>query len=67
MEVCLAKAGAPVSGLDISEQQLLDCVNHGYGADFMCNKGTEGISIYAKYIAGNYEYMLLLIRLNYHC
>ena len=38
MEVCLAKAGAPVSGLDISEQQLLDCANHVYGADFMCNR-----------------------------
>ena len=51
MEVCLAKAGAPMSGLDISEQQLLDCANHVYGADFMCNKGAY-LQTYAKYIAG---------------
>ena len=32
LEICFAKAGAPISGLDISEQHFVDCGYDKYGA-----------------------------------
>ena len=52
MEICLARAKAPtaITGLDISEQQLVDCAYDGNGAN-----GCHGawLSAYPKFIAGN--------------
>jgi len=51
MEICLARAKAPtaITGLDISEQQLVDCAYDGNGAN-----GCHGawLSAYPKFIAG---------------
>ena len=51
MEICLARAKAPtaITGLDISEQQLVDCAYDGNGAN-----GCQGawLSAYPKWIAG---------------
>ncbi len=32
-EVCLRKSGTPSDGLDLSEQQVVDCAYDGEGAD----------------------------------
>ena len=51
MEICLAKAKNPtkITGLDISEQQLVDCAYDGNGAN-----GCQGawLSAYPKWVAG---------------
>ena len=49
MEICLMKAGATLQGLDISEQQLIDC-----GYDNVYAGGCQGArsDAYAKYIVG---------------
>merc|ERR1712018_143580 len=49
MEICLARAGAPTSGLNIAEQQLLDCA-YGKGGANGCN-GAQ-LSSYPNFIAG---------------
>merc|ERR1712213_189216 len=49
MEICLAKAGAPTNGLNIAEQQLLDCA-YGQGGANGCNGA--GLSSYPNFIAG---------------
>jgi len=51
MEICLARAKAPtaITGLDISEQQLVDCAYDGNGANG-CNGAW--LSAYPKWIAG---------------
>jgi len=50
-ETCLAKAGTPFSGLDLSEQQLVDC---GYDPNNGMN-GCNGayITAYPKWMAAN--------------
>ena len=45
IETCFAKAGSKLSGLDLSEQQLVDC-NYGNDANG-CNGA--GLATYAKY------------------
>jgi len=48
VETCFAKAGTKLSGLDLSEQQLVDC-NYGNDANG-CNGA--GLATYAKYYIG---------------
>merc|ERR1719215_847656 len=50
LEVCLAKAGTPLSGLDIAEQQSIDC---GYNANSMngCNGAWPGA--YEQFMASS--------------
>ena len=49
MEICLAKAGASLTDLNVSEQQLVDCAYDGSTA-----LGCDGAypSAYPNYIAG---------------
>jgi len=61
MEICLAKAGASLTDLNISEQQLIDCAYDGDSAAG-CNGASP--SVYGQYIAGksinhenNYAYL----------
>ena len=49
MEICLAKAGADLTNLDIAEQQLVDCAYDGSSA-MGCNGAT--MAVYPNFIAG---------------
>ena len=49
VEICLAKAGASLTNLDIAEQQLVDCAYDGNSA-MGCNGAT--MAVYPNFIAG---------------
>ena len=49
VEICLAKAGASLTNLDIAEQQLVDCAYDGSSA-MGCNGAT--MAVYPNWIAG---------------
>ena len=49
MEICLAKAGADLTNLDIAEQQLVDCAYDGDNA-MGCDGAT--MAVYPNFIAG---------------
>ena len=51
LEVCMAKAGASIRDLDVSEQKLIDCdrLESGGKAIDICSNGVKGLHWHLKY------------------
>ena len=58
VEICLAKAGAELTNLDIAEQQLVDCA---YDGDHACGCNGATMAVYPEFIAGNVPKLFLLL------